>query len=238
MKKVIITGGSRGIGEACVRRFAAEGCGVAFIYKSAAERAARLAEDTGAYAVCGDVCDPESAKKAIEKAIERLGGVDVLVNNAGISSFKLFDEISEDEWRSVIETNLGGAYRCSREVCPHLIRQKSGVIINLSSMWGITGASMEVHYSASKAGVIGLTKALAKELGPSGVRVNCIAPGAIATEMNSSLDGDAIAAICDETPLGRMGTPQEVASAVYFLASDEAAFITGQVLSVDGGYVI
>lgn len=238
MKKVIVTGGSRGIGAACVEYFAQRGHRVAFIYKSAVEKAELLSQKTGAFAVQGDVSDPVSASAAMQKAIELLDGVDILVNNAGVSQFRLFDEITEEDWHTVIETNLGGAYRCARIACPHMIRQKNGSIINISSMWGITGASMEVHYSASKAGLIGMTKALAKELGPSGIRVNCVAPGAIATEMNSSLDEESLAAICDETPLGRMGTAEEVASCVYFLASDEATFVTGQILSADGGYAI
>ena len=238
MKKVIVTGGSRGIGAACVEYFAERGHRVAFIYKSSDERARDLCEKTGAIAVKGDISDPASAKAAMENALDLLGGVDVLINNAGVSQFRLFDEITEEDWHTVIETNLGGAYRCARIACPYMIRQKSGSIINISSMWGITGASMEVHYSASKAGLIGMIKALAKELGPSGVRVNCVAPGAIATEMNASLDEESIAAICDETPLGRIGTPKEVASCVYFLSSDEASFVTGQILSADGGYAI
>lgn len=238
MKRVIITGGSRGIGAACVKRFACAGHSVAFIYKSSHDRAEELSAETGAYAVCADIADPASALKAMDDAISHLGGVDVLVNNAGIAQFRLFDEITEDDWHSVIETNLGGAYRCSRAAVPHMVRQKSGAIVNISSMWGISGASCEVHYSASKAGLIGMTKALAKELAPSGVRVNCVAPGAIATEMNAALDDAAIAAICDETPLGRLGSPEEVAACVYFLASDDASFVTGQTLSADGGYVI
>ncbi|MBQ3100699.1 MAG: 3-oxoacyl-ACP reductase FabG [Clostridia bacterium] len=238
MKKVIVTGGSRGIGAACVEYFAERGHRVAFIYKSSDERAKELSARTGAFAVKGDVADPESATNAMKTALETLGGVDILVNNAGVSQFRLFDEITEEDWHTVIETNLGGAYRCARIACPYMIRQKNGSIINISSMWGITGASTEVHYSASKAGLIGMTKALAKELGPSGIRVNCVAPGAIATEMNASLDGESIAVICDETPLGRMGRAEEVASCVYFLSSDEASFVTGQILSADGGYAI
>ena len=238
MNRVIITGGSRGIGKACVERFIREGCRVAFIYKNSREAAESLAASTGAFAVRGDVADPESAAAAMEKAIELLGGVDILVNNAGIAQFALFDQISEQDWHTMIETNLGGAYRCSRIAVPHMVAQKSGAIVNISSMWGISGASCEVHYSAAKAGLIGMTKALAKELAPSGVRVNCIAPGAIATEMNSALDDEAIAAICEETPLGRLGRPEELAASVFFLASNEASFITGQTLSVDGGYIV
>ncbi len=169
---------------------------------------------------------------------EEVGSVDVLVNNAGISSQKLFTDITDDEWKRTIGVNLDGVFYCCRNALPYMIRQKSGAIINIGSMWGEVGASCEVHYSASKAGVIGLTKALAKEVAPSGVRVNCIAPGVVMTDMMSDFDDTTIEELKDETPLGRLGTPEDIAAAVLFLASDDASFITGQTLGVNGGFII
>lgn len=238
MRRIIITGGSRGIGAHCVRLFAEAGDRVAFIYRSSRERAKALENECGARGFVGDVADPESCRRAVAGAIEYLGGADVLVNCAGISRFALFQDISEEMWREMIETDLGGVYRVTRDVIPHMISQKSGRIVNIASMWGECGASCEVHYSAAKAGVIGLTKALAKELAPSGITVNCVSPGAIDTEMNASLGEDALREIAEETLLGRLGTAREVAEAVAFLAGDGASFITGQVLGVNGGFVI
>ena len=236
--RIIITGGSRGIGAACVRAFARRGDSVAFIYRSSDGRAAAIAEETGAVAVKGDVSDAAFAKQATEAAVAALGGVDVLVNCAGVAEFALFQDITEEMWRRMIETDLGGTYRTTRDVLPHMISQKFGRIVNVASMWGETGASCEVHYSAAKAGVIGLTKALAKEVAPSGITVNCVSPGAIDTEMNAALGEDTLCAIAEETPVGRLGTADEVAAAVVFLASEDAGFITGQILGVNGGYVI
>jgi len=236
--KVLITGGSRGIGAECVRKFAKLGHNVAFIYRSSEEKAKALAEDTGAFAVCGDVSDAQSARNAVEKSIEILGGCDVLVNCAGISEFSLFQDITEEMWSRMLETNLGGVYRITRDVLPTMISQKFGRIVNISSMWGEVGASCEVHYSASKAGVIGLTKALAKEVAPSGITVNCITPGAIDTDMNRHLGEDVLREIAEETPVGRLGTAEDIANAVVFLASEASSFITGQVLGVNGGFVI
>lgn len=167
----------------------------------------------------------------------QLGEVDVLINNAGVSNQKLFTDITDDDWRETLGVSLDGAFYCSREALPHMIRQKSGVIINISSMWGEVGASCEVHYSAAKAGIIGLTKALAKEVAPSGIRVNCIAPGVIMTDMMKSFDEETIEELRLETPLERLGTPDDIAEAAMFLASERASFITGQVLSVNGGFV-
>ena len=237
-RRVVVTGGSRGIGAACVRRFAAEGARVAFIYNRSEKEASELAKETGAFAVQGDVSDPRSISRAMNGAIGLLGGIDVLVNNAGVAQFRLFDEITDGDWDKMIGTDLGGVFRAARSAAPRMISQKSGAIINISSMWGETGASCETHYSAAKAGVIGLTKALAKELGPSGIRVNCVAPGAVATDMNAALDAAAIRGIEEETPLGRLGTPDEIAACIAFLASDDASFVTGAVLSANGGRVI
>ena len=185
-------------------------------------------------AVKADVSNPAE----VTAMFEEIGSVDVLVNNAGISSQKLFTDITDDEWKKTIGVNLDAVFYCCKNALPHMIRQKSGAIINISSMWGEVGASCEVHYSASKAGVIGLTKALAKEVAPSGVRVNCIAPGVIMTDMMSDYDDKTINELKDETPLGRLGTPEDIAAAALFLASDDASFITGQTLGVNGGFII
>lgn len=234
MKKVLITGGSRGIGAACVRRFSDEGFDVYFNYASNDAAASKITEETGAKGFKCDVSDSVSVKKMIDT----IGNVDILVNNAGISRVNLFTDISENEWDEVFDVNIKGMFLVTKEVLPHMIRSKYGRIINISSMWGISGGSCEVHYSASKAAVAGFTKALAKEEGPSGITVNCVAPGVIKTEMNAHLDDEAVADLAEETPLMRIGTPEEVANAVYFLASDEAAFITGQVLCTDGGITV
>lgn len=236
--KVLITGGSRGIGEACVRAFCKKGDSVAFLYRANHERAKALENETGAIAICADVADATSATAATQKAIEALGGIDVLVNNAGIAQSKLFTDITNEDWRKMIDTNLGGAFYVTREVTRAMVAQHAGKIINIGSMWGKTGASCEVHYSASKAGLRGMTMALAKELGPSGITVNCIEPGVIDTEMTAFLDEETRLELCDSTPLCRIGTTDEVASAVCFLASEGAAFITGQILGVDGGFAI
>ena len=236
--KVLITGGSRGIGEACVRTFCKRGDRVAFLYHSNHERAKTLAEETGAIAICVDVSNAKFATAATKEAIEKLDGIDVLVNNAGISQIKLFSDITDEDWRKMIDTNLSGAFYVSREASRVMVAQHSGSIINIGSMWGKTGASCEVHYSASKAGLRGLTMALAKELGPSGITVNCIEPGVIDTVMNASLDEETRQELCNSTPLCRIGKAEEIASVVCFLASEGASFITGQIIGVDGGFAI
>ena len=235
---VLITGGSRGIGRACVELFASNGHNIAFFYKSSEQRAGELCAKTGATAIKCDVSDADEVRLAVERAAEALGGIDVLINNAGIAEFAFFDTISDEQWRKMIDTNLSGAFYVSRETVKHMIAQKSGVIVNIGSMWGKVGASCEVHYSAAKAGLRGMTMALAKEVGPSGIRVNCIEPGVIATEMNARLGEDDIKALCEQTPLCRVGTPLDVAELAYFLASDKASFITGQTVGVDGGFAI
>ena len=178
------------------------------------------------------------AKKAAELCIEQLGGIDILINNAGIAQIKLFDTLTDEDWRRMIDTNLSGAFYVTRAAVKEMLKNHSGRIINIGSMWGKCGASCEVHYSASKAGLRGFTASLAKELGPSGITVNCIEPGVIATEMNAALDEETVSALCEETPVCRMGTPEDVVNAVDFFASDASSFITGQVLGVDGGYAI
>ena len=229
---VLITGGSRGIGRACVEKFAAEGHNVTFFYHSSDDAAKELCEATGAVAIKCDVSD----STAVSNALAGICAPDVLINNAGICGFCFFDSITDEQWKRMLDINLSGAFYVSREACKPMIAKKSGRIINIGSVWGRVGASCEVVYSASKAGLEGLTRALAKELGPSGITVNCIEPGVIDTEMNSELDEEALCALCDETPLCRIGKTSDVADAVLWLASEKAGFVTGQVIGIDGGF--
>ncbi len=238
MKTVLITGGSRGIGAAAVRAFSAQGYSVAFTYKSSADAARRLSDETGAFAILADSEREDEIIRAVSYARERIGDIDILVNNAAISSFSLFADISLSDWERIFRVNVTAPFLYSKAVIPHMINKKQGRIINVTSMWGIVGSSCEVHYSASKAALIGMTKALAKELGPSGITVNAIAPGVIRTDMNSALSADDISALEEETPLSRLGEPSEVADAILFLASEHAAFVTGEVMNVSGGFIV
>lgn len=238
MKTVLITGGSRGIGRSMVEAFANAGYAVAFTYKNSENEAKSLAESTGTLAICADSAVEADVSSAVSQTIEQFGKIDCLINNSGISSFSLFTDLTLEEWNNTLAVNLTGAFLYSRAVAKDMISRKSGRIINITSMWGIVGSSCEVHYSASKAGLIGMTKAMAKELGPSGITVNAIAPGLIETDMNKSLSEDDIAEVIDATPVMKIGVPSDVAKAALFLASDEASFITGDVINVSGGYVM
>ena len=237
MRNILITGASRGIGAACAREFASHGDRVFLNYNSSEAAAEKIAAETGVIPIKADVSNFDEVKKMSE-IIGGYGKLDVLVNNAGISQIKMFTDITENDWDNMFNVNVKGMYLVTRAFVGDMIAAKRGKIINVSSMWGITGGSCEVHYSAAKAAVIGFTKALAKELGLSGINVNCVAPGVIDTDMNAHLAGDDLDALKNETPLMRIGTPEDVAKTVFFLASRNAGFITGQVLNVDGGMVI
>ncbi len=236
---VLVTGASGGIGSAVARLFASRGYNTAIHYNSN-ETAARevcdglVSEGYSAEIFRADLTSSEDVKKMISEVEAKFGTVDVLVNNAGISLIRLFDETTDEEWDNIMNVNLKSAFICSKAVIGGMIHNKKGKIINISSIWGVKGASCEVAYSASKAGLIGFTKALAQELAPSNIQVNCIAPGAIATEMNSHLSASDVKSLCDEIPAGRFGAPIEVAEAVWFLAN--SSYVTGQVLGVDGGW--
>lgn len=238
MRTVLINGGSRGIGAAMVRRFAEAGDRVAFTYKNAHSEADRLAKETGALAVCADTAVAAEVTAAVERVREELGPPSVLINNAAVSSFSLFTDLTEEEWSRIFAVNVHGAFYYCRAVLPSMIAKKEGRIINVSSMWGRVGASCEVHYSATKAAINGMTLALAREVGPSGITVNAIAPGVIDTEMNAALSEEDKRSLADATPLSRLGTAREVAEAAYFLAGETAGFITGQILGVDGGFIL
>ena len=232
MKHVLITGGSRGIGAACVRAFCDNNCEVSFFYLRSDEAARQLTLETGSRAVKCDVADGA----AVQAAVEHLPPVDILINNAGISRVGLIQDLVEADWDRLFAVNVKGVYHTAKAVLPGMLAKQAGVILNVSSMWGQVGASCEAAYSATKGAVIALTKALAKELAPSGIRVNAVCPGLIDTEMNAHLSPADRAALTEETPLGRIGRPEDVADALVYLAG--ADFVTGQILGVNGGFVI
>ena len=232
MRTVVVTGGSRGIGAGIVARFAARGDRVYFLYEKNHQAAKAVSEKTGAIAICCDVSDGEQVKAAFARIPE----VDILVCNAGICWYGLLSSMEEGDWDRLFAVNVKGIYHCVRAAMPAFLRTHRGSIVTVSSMWGQVGASCEAAYSATKGAVIALTKALAQELGPSGIRVNCVAPGVILTDMCASVGADVLEGLAQEAALGRNGTPEDVAQAVEALA--EAEFVTGQVLGVSGGYVM
>ena len=234
MPHVLISGGSRGIGRACVELFAGKGFKVTSLSRTGKPD---NAVDGVFYLQC-DVKDPEAVKEAVSKAVEENGSVDVLISNAGISVSGLAQDFKYQDYRDVMDTNFGGLFNLASSVIPYMIRQGKGVILATSSMWGQTGASCEALYSASKGAVDSYIKSLAKELGPSGIRVNAVSPGAIDTDMMSVFDDDVKQVICDDTPLGKLGSPEEIAEVMFFLQSDKASFITGQIIGANGGYLI
>ena len=232
MSTVVITGGSRGIGAAAVRQFTTRSDRVFFLYEKNHAAAQAVARETGATAICCDVADGNAVKAAFAQIPE----VDVLICNAGICDYGLMSQMPEDRWDRQFDVNVKGIYHCVNAAMPSFLKKQKGCVITVSSMWGQVGASCEAAYSATKGAVIALTKALAKELGPSGVQVNCVAPGVILTDMCASVEPEILAEMAEETPVGRNGTPEDVAKAFAYLA--EADFITGQVIPVNGGYVI
>jgi 3-oxoacyl-[acyl-carrier protein] reductase len=234
-KVVLVTGGSRGIGAAICRELGRAGARVAVNYRSNAEAAEAVAGEVGGIAVAGDVADSEQARALVERVESELGDIDALVNNAGLTRDTLIARMSDEDWDAVLDTNLRGTFHMCRAVARKMLRRRAGSIVNLASVVGLHGNAGQVNYAASKAGIVGLTKSLAKELGNRGVRANAIAPGYIDTELTGVLSDEVRNLILGNTPLGRLGTPEDVAGAVRFLCSDEAGFVTGEVLLVDGG---
>ena len=232
MATVVITGGSRGIGAEAVRQFAARGDRVYFLYEKEQEKAKAVAAETEATAICCDV----ASGQAVKDAFAQIGDVDILICNAGICHTGLLQHLPEDQWDRLFDVNVKGIYHCVNAAMPHFLKKQAGCIITVSSMWGQVGASCEAAYSATKGAVIALTKALAQELGPSGIRVNCVAPGVIETDMCANVEPEIMQALKDESPIGRTGTPADVAKAMLYLA--DADFVTGQVLPVNGGFII
>lgn len=243
MSTVLITGASRGIGRAAALLFGTKGWNVAANYLSNEMAAQSLREELeGLGARCllvqGDVADAVQVRRMVSRVEYAFGSVDVLVNNAGIAQQRLFTQLTEEDWDRMFDVHVKGAFHCTQAVVPLMISAGRGSIVNVSSMWGQVGGACEVHYSAAKAAVIGMTRALAKELGLSGIRVNCVAPGVIDTEMNGALSPETMEALKEQTPLGTIGTPEQAAKAIWFLAGEDSSFITGQVLSPNGGFVI
>ena len=237
-KIVLITGASRGIGEKTAELFAENGYTVIVNYFNNKEKAESLACRIGGMAVRADVSDIYQTSQMVDTVIEQYGKIDVLVNNAGISIVGLFDSLPAENVKRLFDVNIFGTFNCTKCVIPHMIKRKYGKIINVSSMWGQSGASCEVHYSASKAAVIGFTKALAKEVGPSGINVNCVSPGFIMTDMNKCFTYNEISEIVDEIPIGRYGEARDIAETILFLSSEKSGFITGQIIGVNGGMIV
>ncbi len=238
-KTVLITGGTRGIGEGVVRKFYAAGWNTAFCYRQSKARADALCREMpGLLAVCADVAEEADVSRMVEEVRRAFGQIDALVCSAGVGHYGLLQDVTPEEFDALYRVNVRGVYLCCRAVLPEMIRRQSGSIVTVSSMWGQVGGSCEAAYSATKGAVIALTKALAKEVGPSGIRVNSVAPGTVVTDMTRRLGAEALEALRQETPLEALGTPEDVADAVAFLAGDAAKFITGQVLGVNGGFVI
>lgn len=242
-RTVLITGSSRGIGAATAIKFAENGFNVVINYNNSKEAALELLKrvrDQGvvAIAVKADVSKFEEAKILIQKAIDEFGTIDVLVNNAGVAQQKLFTDLTEKDWENMFRVNVQSMFNCCKLVAPYMLKNHSGKIVNVSSVWGVCGASCEVHYSASKSAVIGFTKALAKEFGPSGINVNCVAPGVIDTDMNANISDADMQDLVENTPLMRLGKPEDIANLIYFLGGKYSNFITGQVIGCDGGFYI
>lgn len=242
-KTVLITGASKGIGAATARRFAEAGYDVAVNYLHGEYAAWSLVKELrnggcNAIAVRADVSNPVQVQKMVDNVLDEYCQLDTLVCNAGISKTGLISDLTNEEWHRIFSVNVDGVFHCCKAALPHFVHRKSGCIVTVSSVWGLTGASCEVAYSATKAAVIGFTKALAKELGPSGITVNCVAPGVIDTEMNAHLKKEELEALLEETPLGKLGLPRDVAEAIFFFSSEGARFVTGQVLSPNGGIFV
>lgn len=242
-KTVVITGSSRGIGAATAKKFAENGYNIVINYNKSEEKALCLLDDlrklgVNAVAIKADVSKRNDCEFLINKAISEFGKIDVLVNNVGIAQQKLFTDITCKDWQNMWNVNVSSAFYCTQFAVKDMLKRHEGVVLNVSSMWGVSGASCEVHYSASKSALIGFTKALAKELGPSNIRVNCVAPGVINTDMNLNISKEDMRILEQETPLMRTGEALEVADTIYFLCSDSSRFITGQVVNVDGGYCV
>lgn len=236
MKVALVTGGAGGIGSAVCRALAAQGVTVCVGYRAREAQAKALAGEIGGLALYCDVADPRSVEKAVDNVLEKFCQLDILVCNAGVAWQGLLQDMTDADWRGVMSADLDGVFHCCRVALKPMIRAKRGKIVTISSVWGLRGASCEAAYAAAKAGVVGLTRSLAREVGPSGVTVNCVAPGVIGTDMLKNLEPQDLQALAEDTPLGRLGAPEDVAGAVAFLCSDAAEFITGQVLGVDGGF--